>query len=113
MTHNNTFTALTLKFIKIFIPISATIFVYCVWFVLIELNPAFFLLLPIIAIISHSGEILFFKMISLVKFYSPMLLVFKSTSTYYKIHNRSLFDFLIIIKWKNRGYKNKNQMLIY
>lgn len=68
-----------------------------------------FLVVPIIQFLTTPMN----RIMGIFKYYSPMLLVYNPNDKQYDLHNGTSFDYLFVMKWRDRGRSAKNQILAY
>lgn len=63
--------------------------------------------------IAHFAMTPFLTLIGVYKYYSPMLLVYKPSQAKYDIHSGTSFDYLMVLKWKDRGLQARKLIWCY
>ena len=65
--------------------------------------PLWLVIIPIVKTISHFAISPLLRLSGLLNYYSPMLLVIKSKTQEWELHNGTTFDYILNMKWKQRG----------
>lgn len=75
--------------------------------------PVVILLLPVAKPVGHFLMVPLLRLLGLLKYYSPMLIGINTNEKTLEIHNGSSFDYLINMRWRQRGLKARKRMMIY
>lgn len=75
--------------------------------------PLLILVIPVAKPIGHFLVVPLLRLSGILKYYSPMLIGIRPNSDVLEIHNGSSFDYLINMRWKQRGQKAKKKMMTY
>lgn len=75
--------------------------------------PILIAIIPFAKPIGHFLLVPFLRLAGLLKYYSPMFIAVKLKEKRLEIHNGSSFDYLVNMRWKQRGLRAKKRMMIY
>lgn len=95
--------AITLSITGILISLSLLSLVYF---------PLWLLIIPVIKTISHFAITPLLRLSGLLNYYSPMLLVVKSKTQEWELHNGTTFDYILNMKWKQKGSNASKYIMI-
>lgn len=71
--------------------------------------PAVMLFVPVF----FFGTTPLMRLLGIYTYYSPLLLVFGASKNHYDLHNGTNFDYLIHMKWADRGIRANRKILAY
>lgn len=71
--------------------------------------PAILLFVPVF----FFGTTPLLRLLRVYTYYSPLLLVFGANKSHYDLHNGTNFDYLIHMKWADRGMRANRKILAY
>lgn len=71
--------------------------------------PAVMLFVPVF----FFGTTPLMRLLGVYTYYSPLLLVFGASKNHYDLHNGTSFDYLIHMKWADRGVRANRKILAY
>ena len=75
--------------------------------------PLLIILIPLVKPIYHFLIAPLLRLLGLLKYYSPMMITINKKNKTLEIHNGTSFDYLVNMRWRQRGLKAKKRMLIY
>lgn len=69
-----------------------------------------FLLFPVVLPFIHFTLTPLFTLLGTYKYYTPLLLVYNPNDVKYDIHMGTSFDYLMVMRWKDRGLKARKKI---
>ena len=73
----------------------------------------FMLLIPLTKPIEHFLAVPLLRLSGVLNYYSPMLIGVWTSATKMEIHNGSSFDYLVNMRWKQKGIRAKRRIMRY
>ncbi len=86
---------------------------FVIWLGLIEVSRVYLLCLPIIMSINQFCATPISRASGVFQYQSPMLLVYNANEKIYDLHSGTTFDYLLHMKWVDRGLEAQRKMLAY
>lgn len=76
--------------------------------------PFWFITIPVIKTICHFSVVPLMRLSGLIIYYSPMLLAIRTDDNILELHNGTVFDYILNMKWRHKGsYASKYIMINY
>jgi len=83
------------------------------WVYLTNVSSWYWLTFPILISLNQFCSTPIFRASNVYQYHSPMLLVYNPNDKVYDLHSGTTFDYLLHMKWKERGLEAQRKMLRY